>query len=146
MITKAQKAEGQTLVGEIAYYRAMGRCEMDCRRRATEMHHAFHGRGRRSIWQLCLNENFRIALCTEHHKTAPNAPHMNDDLFWDTIEKGLTHINPDRVAVLLYQKSVLDTQKFLSDRQCDGKAEIARLRTERDRWKFIYDYDQEVLF
>lgn len=150
MITKNQLKEAQSLCKAIAKYRATGICEMRCTAEATDGHHAFFGRRWRAYWELLVNENYYIGLCNHHHVIDAASPHKDDDRFWGLIKeertreverKRLCRIPPTRVALLLSQRARLHQQKFKPDRECDGKAELQRLRKEFERWKNIYEID-----
>ena len=154
MITKNQLKTAQVLCKGIAKYRAGGRCEMQCRREATEGHHVFFGNRWRAYWQLLVNENFYLGLCVLHHKTGSKfiTPHGEEYHWWEMMReeinktqfKGFCTIPPDRVAVLLAQKDRLYKQDFLPDRDCDGSRELARLKMEFEKWKAIYEMDQDA--
>ena len=150
MITKNQLKTAQVLCCAIAKLRATGRCEMRCFAEATEGHHAFFGRRWRAYWELLVNENYYIALCSHHHRYDVACPHKDDDRFFGLIKeektrevyrKRLCRIPPERVALLLCQRARLHQQKFKPDRECDGAAELLRLNKEFKKWQAIFEMD-----
>lgn len=150
VITKNQLKTAQVLCKAICKLRAMGRCEFRCQKEATDGHHVFFGRQWRVHWQLLVNENYYIALCHHHHLYDKWSPHQNPEHFWgmlreertqEVARKTLCRIPPDRVAVILCQQERLFRQDFLSDRECDGDAELLRLNEEFKRQQNIYEID-----
>ncbi|KKK64090.1 hypothetical protein LCGC14_2987730 [marine sediment metagenome] len=78
---------------------------MRCFAEATEGHHAFFGRRWRAYWELLVNENYYIALCSHHHRYDVACPHKDDDRFFGLIkEEKLVGIVTARDIVDAYQR------------------------------------------
>jgi len=88
----------------IALLRARTRCEIcpNKENRPIERHHIFFGRYA-AYWQLRLNHNFQIILCSYCHHNAPYAPHRheeNNKAFITKMSARLRETDPERLVVI----------------------------------------------
>ncbi len=83
----------------IARMRCQGRCEF-CGNTA-EIHHIFFGRQWQGNWKALYNHLYLIGLCSDHHKYEPDAPHVDNDKFFETLTKKLFTKDPDRLISIM---------------------------------------------
>ena len=93
----------------IALLRAGNRCELCPNKKSLpiERHHIFFGRYA-AYWQLRLNHNFQIILCSKSHKTAPYAPHVDLKAFYVILGDRLLHTDRARLTVITAQRDTVN--------------------------------------
>lgn len=83
----------------IARMRCQGRCEF-CGNTA-EIHRIFFGLQWMKNWKARYNHLFFIGLCADNHKYEPDAPHIDNDKFFETLTQKLFTKDNDRLVAIM---------------------------------------------
>ena len=83
----------------IARLRARNRCEFSGVQ-AESVHHVFFGQWEGN-WKARFNHLFFIVLCDDRHLRSLDAPHVNNKLFFKTLQKKLFIQDDDRLVSIM---------------------------------------------